>query len=203
MLTGCDEQLPARMDPSIALRGTVDAIYFGPANPGYGSPVNTLPIYLDIQYPRASFDEVIQGEAEMTATIEIVWQGHRRDITLDKKSVIENRRFKYDIATNILTLDPGDLVGFYYAWDFRDNNGVFLPSVWARAIDSTCPKRDTVVTADSSYIVKTYPKTLAFGIIEVSGSAKLWKPFSVCRTPTRQFPIRWESDACRLLRSVP
>lgn len=203
VLTGCDEQLPARMDPSIALRGTIDAIYFGPADPGYGAVDNKLPIYLDIQYPRASFDETIQGEAEMSATIEIVWQGHRRDITLDKKSVIENRRHKYDAATNILTLDPGDMVSFFYDWDFRDNNGVFLPDIWARGIDSSCPKQETIVTPDSVFIITTYPITLAYGIVEVSGSAKLWQPFAVCRAPMRQFPVRWQNMPCRFLRSDP
>lgn len=200
-LPACDEQLPVRIDPTIPLRGTVDAVYFGAADSGYGATQNVLDIYFDVTYPRGSFDETLQGEAEMTANLDIVWILHpnyRAHIVLGKKQVVENRKYKYNIETNILTMDPGDQISFFCDWNFRDDNGIFLPDLFPLVTDSACVRKDTVRTPDSVYVVKSYPRKIAGATFEISGTAKMFTQFAVCYISPRQFSIVWENKhRCR------
>jgi hypothetical protein len=198
--TTCDEQLPSHIDPTIPLTGSLDAIYFGPVDPKVGTTQNAFNIYFSIRYPTGSFDETLQGEAEMTANLDIVWlhsPSYRKHITLDKKSVVEIRKSKYNIDTNILTMDPGEEMSFFYAWDFGDNDGVFIPDLFRLVTDSLCVFRDTMYTADSVYVVKSsYPRKSALATFEISGNAKLFKHFAVCYAPASRFSIVWFNKIC-------
>lgn len=193
----CDEQLPAHIDPVIPFRATMDAIYFGAPDTGWAGTENAINFYYSIRYPVNAYNETFQGPAELSADLEIIWaesSTHIKTIHLDKYALIEIRRTKYDPGTNILTMDPGNEMTFFYSWHFVDDRGDSLLNLFPKHIDSTCFHWDTVwVQKDSFYLQKLYPRKFSNVSFIVNSKAKLFRQFSTYYAPQSKFFIQFET----------
>ena len=199
-LPACDEQLPPLTDPVFPFSASIDALYYGARDLGHGASDNTLKVYFSVRYPRGAFDETLQGDAELVADLQLVWTlhpEHKRNVTLDKKSIVENRRYKYDPQTNILLMDPGDEMSFFYEWDFVDNDSVDITSMFPLVVDSTCVHRDTIRTPDTTRVIKSYPRMAASATFIITGKAKLFRQFAVYYGPAHKVTILYENAVCR------
>ncbi|MEW5799787.1 MAG: hypothetical protein AB1728_12360 [Bacteroidota bacterium] len=200
--------MPPYEPPIIPFEGTIEVVYFGAPDSGFGATENLLSIYLTIKYPFGVFDETLQDRAILRADLEIVTNlrtGYRKDITLDDRDIVEIRSYKYNKFTKTLTMDPGDVITFFYGWDFKDNDGFFLPDIFTTQTDSTCSIADTIYTTDSSdfQIIMRYPRKISTQAFKIRGTAKLFSQFAAVQVPFDQYSITWENMTSRKCRGNP
>ncbi len=139
-LCSCNESLPLRDDPVLPLTGTV------------GSEVSTVfqkdgsVVYHEvIIFPKVKniYDETLQGYGDFKGVVKVAWErdsSYSKTFTLDRNSLTENRRYKYDADLNLLTLDQGDEVSFFFRWNYVVDNGVRIDTLFPLKVDLSCWK---------------------------------------------------------------
>jgi hypothetical protein len=171
----CDEQLPPRDDPQNLLQCTLQIAYDGAPNPRSGYPQrNSVLIFITLK--SNYYDETIQGHGDFTGKLEIAWADspqYRKTVTLNPSLLTENRRYKFDSQTNIVTMDPGDQVSFYYEWNWNLDGGGYLTEHFPMKVDEHCIRWEYDKRGRPIYY--WYPRRVSQQSIVVNGQIKLFK----------------------------
>ncbi len=119
-MTGCDESLPPRNDPTNLFSARISGHYV------YSKLFNGIVVNLTIVN---EFDETFQEDALLDGSIRIVWERKpllQKNLTFRDLSLTYAKN--YDRRRGILTIDPGDSITFVYLWDLKTDQGVFIPA---------------------------------------------------------------------------
>ncbi len=128
----CDESLPPYKVPTALFKGTIYPRFVNQQGAG-----TRLWVVLTVQN---TFDETLQGVASLVGELDIVLA---RDPSIHKTVALDSRSLLYhfntllgypgnanvpNFAGGVLTINSGDSVRFFYAWDFTSDDSVYLPT---------------------------------------------------------------------------
>lgn len=133
LLSRCNEPYPSRKDPTEVFKASLTGNYVLTASE------NAVKIHLTIVN---DYDETFQARAALRGTVQIVLTRNpssRKTASLGPSNLTNARN--YDSNSGVLTIDPGDSIRLSYTWDFRDDNGNDLRSIFSYVIDPECAFR--------------------------------------------------------------
>jgi hypothetical protein len=189
----CDEELPPRNNPQNLLQCTMQVVYNGAPNPKRGFPLKNAILIL-ITLKSNYYDETIQGHGDFTGKLEIIWPSspqRRKTVTLDKSLLTDNRRYKYDAETNIVTMDPGDEASFYYEWDWKLDGGDTLTNFFPMNVDDDCVRYEYDKRGHPIYY--WYPRRVSEQSIIVKGQIRLFKELATVYAESRVYWFLYET----------
>ena len=130
----CSESLPPLKDPGSIFTASVSARYV------LNIQDNSVVISVSI---KSNYDETLQEKADILGSVNVIY---RRDPEFARTMLIGvadlRTSGKYNPATGVLTVNPGDVLRFDVVWDFRDDDGVYVPdSLFQYYEDPECPFR--------------------------------------------------------------
>ena len=188
----CDEELPPRGDPDNLITSKLVAQYNGaPNNTSILS--NGYDFYVTI---KNNYDETLQGYGLFGGGLEIIWEenpNYRKTVHFDKSMIMDTRRYKYDPVENIVTMDPGDELTFFYRWDFVTDDGDTLPwKHFTMTRDDQCPIFRWIPHAKypSGF---TFPRWYSKNTFQIRASIKVFREFSVSYAPSVRQEIEYET----------
>ncbi|MFA6455563.1 MAG: hypothetical protein WCW40_01985 [Bacteroidota bacterium] len=201
-ILSCNESFPLRNDPVLPLTGTVDVTnmsLFAPNGPLYQPDIVFLATVKNM------YDETLQGLGDFKGVVEVVWERDttfRKTFYLNKSSLTENRRYKYDASTNVLTMDPNDQIQFIYRWDYRTDDGRRLDSAFVLVLDEVCYAVTYIsgMGRKGTKIRYWRPRQYTYERFIISGYIKAFKDLAAIQIPPHGITILYETfkkDACR------
>ena len=162
----CQEDLPPYEDPRTILQGTVEGSYF------FTQTQNSIQVRLTI---RNGYDETLEGKALLTGsgTVTLLKDTSiHRTIAWTEGAMVGSPR--YDPATRILTLDPGEEIQFVHTWNYLDDSGNDVrQSVFVYRPDAGCSLR-----------VISHPETFL-----LSNRLKIFESMADLVVPQQEFQI--------------
>lgn len=133
-LASCAESLPVVEDPVKLFSTSFKAYHF--VRPNISQ--YTFDFYIVYQ----NYDEVIQGNGDITGELTITWLNAPLDMigtrTIKVSSMNLHRNKSYDAATNILTLMPGDTLIFRVEWDLKTDDSTLITDRLSYIEDHLC-----------------------------------------------------------------
>ena len=199
----CNEHLPSRNSPVNVLEGYIE--------------VENISLYSDdgylinpemrfILHARNTYDETFNGFGEFKGSIEIEWernQAIKKTILFDRTLLTENRPYKYDGATNTLTMDPGDDVSFFYRWKFDSDVRTRIDSLFELKTDGSCYKIVRVKRGKRFANIFWNPRKFSREIFYVSGYIKPFKDLAAVVIPRQPMIIEYETFFKGKCQSLP
>jgi hypothetical protein len=136
ILSGCEETLPFRNDPTNSLIASVRKLYV------YNTPIeNSLYIFLVV---KNNYDETIESKAVIDGTLRIKWRPPA-DYTVgfvDEKNVKltlkDIQTGNYNEKTGLLLIGPNDSLVLMYRWDFVTDDKTDMLLKFGYFIDKNC-----------------------------------------------------------------
>ncbi len=201
--TACNESLPLRNDPVLPLTGNVEtevtSVYKNDGTLLY--PEFTV-------YPKVKnvYDETLQGSGDFKGEIRVVWERDSsfvKTFVLNKNSLMEARRYKYDPSQNVLTMDQGDEITFFYKWNFVADNGRRVDSSFVLNVDGSCWKIVQVPRGKRFANIVWNPRKFSVERFIVSGYIKPFKDLAAVIIQPYVVTIEYETYYKNLCRSIP
>ncbi len=133
-MSGCDESLPPRNNPTVLFKGDVSSLYI------YSASENDYRITVDVTN---IYSETFQDTASVAGTLEIILKKdpqYHKTVSLSIANLVST--LEYDSSTSLFTIDPEKKVTFLSIWDLVDDNRVDLStSLFQYQTDPSCPQR--------------------------------------------------------------
>ncbi|NUN70445.1 MAG: hypothetical protein HUU02_12110 [Bacteroidetes bacterium] len=205
--TACNESLPLRNDPVLPLTGNVESsissVYKG----------DGVLLYPEITiYPKVKnvYDETLQGYGDFKGEINVTWErdtSYTKTFPLNKNSLMETRRYKYDPTQNVLTMDQGDEISFFYKWNFVADNGKRVDSNFVLGVDGSCWRieyvsRSRFIPDRYAYIIWN-PRKFSVERFIVSGYIKPFKDLAAVIIQPYVVTIEYETYKKGDCQSLP
>jgi hypothetical protein len=167
--------------------------YNGAPNPAKGFPLRNSVVIL-ITLKNNYYDETVQGYGDFTGKLEIIWPSlpqYRKSVTLNPSMLTETRRYKYDAQTNIVTMDPGDQVSFYYEWDWKLDGGDTLTNFFPMNVDDDCIRWEYNKRGLRSYY--WFPRRVSQQTIGINAQIKLFKELATVYAKPQVYGFLYET----------
>ncbi|NUN70444.1 MAG: hypothetical protein HUU02_12105 [Bacteroidetes bacterium] len=203
LLSSCTESLPLRDDPVLPLTGTVGSeltSLFQKDGPMVYSEITIFPKVKNI------YDETLQGYGDFKGEIKVVWErdtSFSKTFILDRNSLTENRRYKYDASLNVLTLDQGDEISFFFRWNFVDDNGRKIDSAFTLKLDGSCWKIVRVPRGKNLAAIFWNPRKFTVERFIVSGYIKPFKDLAAVIIEPLVLTVDYETYKKDQCQSMP
>ncbi|MBI2427798.1 MAG: hypothetical protein HYV29_03210 [Ignavibacteriales bacterium] len=165
------------------------------------SPEETFTILV-----RNTYDETLNGFGDFKGLIEITWARnplYKKTIPFDKSTLTENRRYKYDGANNILTMDPSDEMSFRFRWRYDTNDSLRIDSLFELHVDPACYKIVSVKRGKRFANIFWNPRKFAKEIFYISGYIKPFSNLAAVVIPRQSVMIEYETFSKSDCQSLP
>lgn len=203
LLYACTESLPLRNDPVLPLTGkvesTISSVYM----------TDGVLLYPEMTvYPKVKniYDETLQGYGDFKGEIKVVWErdsSFTKTFVLNKSSLMENRRYKFDPSQNVLTMDQGDEISFFFKWNFIADNGRRIDSSFVLNVDGSCWKIVSVPRGKRFANIVWNPRKFSVERFIVSGYIKPFKDLAAVIIQPYVVTIEYETYKKGDCQSLP
>ena len=179
----CTESIPPRNDPTNLVTVTVKPSYL---------TGNVIDFEIDL---RNDYDETLYGLGEYQGTIEVALEGSpgfHRTIHLGRTDMIAGP--KVDPLNGKIFLDPGNIVRFFYRWDFVLDGGDTLYKKFQLNKDEDCVIITRIITPKGPGGARvSYPRQYSNQTLSINGQMKLYADLAASLVTPSKFSFQYQT----------